>query len=365
MKTRDKFTRFVSSRGAPGIAGFALFAALPGLLALVGAMQGGIWPWLALVWIGSASQIADTVLARPFTDSSEGEEYPMADGLLVFLAVLHLILLWATLHAVTDPLRTTANKLALLVATGMFFGQVSNAAAHEMIHRPKRLLFRLGMLTYISILFGHHVSAHRLVHHRYVATDQDPNSARLGESFWRFLPRAWLGSFMAGLEAEKKRRAIGIVNPYLYYIGGATIFMILVLLAYGVKGLLIYMATCFYAHLQLLLSDYVQHYGLRRSMLASGRYEPAGPLHSWDAPHPLSGLMMVNAPRHSDHHANPMRPYPKLRLNRLEKPRPFLPYSLPVMGAIATIPPLWRRIMDKRVGRMHDLSGPHHTGAKS
>lgn len=359
---RQKFTRFVSSRPAPGVAGFAVFSALPGLLALAGALQGGIWTWLALVWIGGASQIIDIVLARPFSDSAEGKEYHMADSLLVFLALLHLAVLWAMLGAVTDPLRPTANKLALLIAAGMFFGQVSNAAAHEMIHRPKRLLFRLGMLTYISILFGHHVSAHRLVHHRYVATDQDPNSARLGESFWRFFPRAWIGSFRAGLQAERKRHKIGAPNPYLYYVGGSAFFMLMVLLGFGKMGLLLYMTTCLYAHLQLLLSDYVQHYGLRRKVLASGRYEPAGPLHSWDAPHPLSGLMMVNAPRHSDHHANPMRPYPTLRLDRADNPRPFLPYSLPVMGAIATIPPLWRRIMDKRVGRMNDLSDIQQAG---
>lgn len=356
MRARQIFQRFVSARPAPKVAGFAVFAALPGLLALAAAVQGGIWSWLALGWIGGGSQIVDIILARPFNDSKSDEAPPLADGLLVALALLHLVVLWAVLGAVTDPARPLANRMVLLLATGMFFGQISNAAAHEMIHRPKRLLFRLGMLTYISVLFGHHVSAHRLVHHRYVATPLDPNSAKLGESFWRFFPKAWIGSFKAGLTAERARKKPGRMNPYILYIAGGLGFLLFAVVIFGIAGMLLYMLICMYTHMQLLLSDYVQHYGLQRKALPSGRYEPAGPLHSWDAPHPLSGLMMVNAPRHSDHHSNPMRPYPTLRLDREGSPRPLLPYSLPVMGALATIPPLWRRVMDRRVGRMHDLA---------
>ncbi len=89
-------------------------------------------------------------------------------------------------------------------------------------------------------------------------------------------------------------------------------------------------------------------------MRADGRHEPVGPRHSWDAPHFLSSLMMVNAPRHSDHHSHPSRAYPGLRLERAEAPRPMLPYSLPVMASIAMAPRLWRRVMDKRVQRMRD-----------
>jgi len=72
--------------------------------------------------------------------------------------------------------------------------------------------------------------------------------------------------------------------------------------------------------------------------------------HSWDAPQPVSALWMLNAPRHSDHHAHPGRIYPALRLGDLATPgRPVLPRSLPAMATIALIPPLWRRVMDRRV----------------
>ncbi|WP_342635569.1 hypothetical protein [Antarcticimicrobium luteum] len=54
---------------------------------------------------------------------------------------------------------------------------------------------------------------------------------------------------------------------------------------------------------------------------------------------------MLNAPRHSDHHQNPARALPALRLDGR---MPVLPRSMPVMAVIALIPPLWRRIMDRR-----------------
>ena len=56
--------------------------------------------------------------------------------------------------------------------------------------------------------------------------------------------------------------------------------------------------------------------------------------------------MTLNAPRHSDHHVTPQRPYPALQLE--PDHMPVLPQSLPVMAVTALVPPLWRKIMDPR-----------------
>lgn len=318
--------------------------------------MGGGWVWAALIWMGGASQIVDTVIARGFADPGEDRAPAGTDGLSVLLAGLHFLLLVAGLAALTGSGLGTPARIALFLALGMFLGQVSNSNAHELIHRGSRGLYRLGAAVYVSLLFGHHTSAHRLVHHRHVATALDPNSARLGESFWHFFPRAWVGSFRAGLTAERElsRARPGRLNPYLVWIIGGAACALGVLALFGAAGLGWYLGLCLYAQMQLMLSDYVQHYGLERALSENGRYEPVGPRHSWDAPHFLSSLMMVNAPRHSDHHAHPGRAYPGLRLERLEAPRPMLPYSLPVMASIATLPRLWRRVMDRRVARMRE-----------
>lgn len=341
----------------PPVAAFGAVALAPALLLIWGAGQGG-WPlWAGLFWMALATPLADTLIARGFGDAPEGARFPGADPALVLLAAAHLALLIAALRAFGGDHLDMAERIALFLGAGMWFGQVSNSVAHELIHRSSRALFRLGAAVYVSLLFGHHVTAHRLVHHIHVATDADPNSARPGEGFWHFFPRAWAGSFRAGLAAERRRAAIsGRMNPYAVWIGGAVFCAVLVLTLFGGRALADYLLICLYAQMQLMLSDYVQHYGLRRDS-RNGRPEPVGPQHSWDAPHPLSSLAMVNAPRHSDHHTHPARPYPALRLGQTA--RPMLPYSLPVMCAIALLPPVWRRVMDGRVARMRALPDPN------
>lgn len=335
----------------PPAAAFALAALSPALLLIWGAATGG-WPlWLGFLWMAALSPVADTLIARGFGDAKPGTHFRGTDTVSVLLALAHFALLGAALWAFSGEWLDVPQRIALFLGAGMFFGQVSNSNAHELIHRHSRTLFRLGAAVYVSLLFGHHISAHRLVHHVHVATDADPNSARLGESFWRFFPRAWFGSFRAGLRAEQARASrTGRTNPYLIWVGGGLACVAVVWLGFGPRALLDYLGLCLYAQMQLMLSDYVQHYGLRRRV-DNGRVEPVGPRHSWDAPHPLSSLAMVNAPRHSDHHAHPARPFPLLRLTP-ENPRPLLPYSLPVMGALAMVPRLWRRVMDPRVRRM-------------
>ena len=101
-----------------------------------------------------------------------------------------------------------------------------------------------------------------------------------------------------------------------------------------------------YAQLQILMSDYVQHYGLRRGELADGRLEPVGPQHSWNAPQVFSSALTLNAPRHSDHHVTPSRIFPALQLD--PQAMPYLPRSLPVMAALALVPPVWFRVMNPR-----------------
>ena len=277
----------------------------------------------------------------------------MTPRLSVILAATHGLLLALGLFALSGgiSLGFFGWWLAFL-SLGLWLGQVSNSNAHELIHSGNAGLRATGGAIFCSLLFGHHISAHRLVHHRFVATPDDPNSADAGESFWAFLPRAWIGSFVAGYEMERALmrprfgRKARRLHPYALQIGTSVLILVLIGLVLGVPGVLVWLMLCAHAQLQLLLSDYVQHYGLVRGKLPGGRTEPVGPRHAWNAPHVFSGLAMLNAPRHSDHHQRPARPYPQLTL---DPGAPMLPHSLPVMATAALVPSVWRRMMDPRV----------------
>ena len=316
---------------------------LPAALLVAACLFGGWWSVAALISVTALVMGLDRVVAPGpvVSDVAIGHRINTALGLA------HLVLMPLGVWALTvGPLDGGAAWVTAL-ALGLFFGQVSNSNAHELIHRKARWPRRLGVAVYATLLFGHHASAHPKVHHVYVATPRDPNSAPLGMGFYRFWPRAWIGSFRAGLAAENRlRQGRGGVHPYVWYVGGAVLSLCLGWLIAGWAGVLVWAALATYATMQLILSDYVQHYGLRRAKTPGGGFVPAGPEHSWNAPQWYSSAMMLNAPRHSDHHENPARSFPELRLD--EAAMPMLPRSLPVMASIALVPPLWRRMMDHR-----------------
>lgn len=329
---------------------FTLASLLPAPLLAGAALFGAPFTWAALLYMTALAFLLDEIVAAA---APEGVEFPAHDRLSVILAAAHIVLLFLTVWALASPGLSFLERVALFLGAGLFFGQVSNSNAHELIHRGDRRLVLLGKWVYITLLFGQHASAHPLVHHVHVATPNDPNSARLGESYWRFLPRAWLGSFREGLAAETARQARAghrRPHPYILYLTGAAFCLALSTVIAGLPGLLAHLLLAAYAQAQLLLSDYVQHYGLTRRQRPDGRYEPVGPRHSWNAKHWLTSHMMLNAPRHSDHHAHPARPYPELRLPGPDE-APRLPRSLPAMATLALVPSLWFRVMDRRAAR--------------
>ncbi|SIS65720.1 alkane 1-monooxygenase [Roseivivax lentus] len=330
------------------MARFTIITLTGAALLALGLWQGGAWAGAGLFYITVFTFFMDKIAALAAPDAPEGTEFPAGHGLSVLLGVLHFPLLYGGAAVIASGLHGVAPSVLLFFGLALFLGQVSNSNAHELIHRAGRAPRRLGVAVYVSLLFGHHASAHPRVHHVHAATDRDPNSARLGEGFWHFAARAWRGSFREGLRAESALRATARrgLHPYAVYGAGALASLGAVALLLGPAGLLVYAGLCLYAQLQLLLSDYVQHYGLRRAATGPGKAAPIGPAHSWNAPQGFSSGLMLNAPRHSDHHAHPGRAYPGLRLDRAEMP--ILPYALPVMAVIALVPPLWRRVMDRR-----------------
>ena len=336
--------------GTQAMRTFALVTLLPVVLLLAGLVLGGVAAGAALAFISVTVWALDRFAARAAPFVQEADEFPAADGLSVVLALVHLGLLPLMVWALAGGVALSWGAgVALFLGFSLWVGQVSNSNAHELIHRKDPVLRALGVAVYASVGYGHHASAHRHVHHRFVATWDDPNTARRGEHFYAFAARAWPDEFTAGhrmetaLRARVRRRG---VHPYVVYLAGAVLAAVLALALGGLAGLGIWLVVSAYAQVQHLLSDYVQHYGLERARLPGGRMEPVGPRHSWDAGHWASSALMLNAPRHGDHHAHPGRAYPALDL---PEGGLRLPYSLPFMAVLALIPPLWFRVMNRRL----------------
>lgn len=340
---------------------YALASLFPYSLAIFAGL--GI-DWLAYFGVFyMALGVAGLDILLPVSPEKSGK---LARGtwLNIALALVHFVAFAIGLHAVSGQSTLSGPaQIALFAMLVLIFGQISNSNAHELIHKSARLPRFLGKLVYCTLLFGHHTTAHPAIHHRYVATALDPNSPAPGQSLYSFLRQAWGGSFAKGLGVENARLAqnghssYSLRNPYWGYCLWSIASLTFAFLLAGGTGVLIHIGISCLATAQLLSSDYVQHYGLRRERLENGTYEAVGPQHSWNAPSTLSSRMMLNAPLHSEHHMRPSTSFQLL--NRASAPRgPVLPYSLPIMASIALVPPLWRKVMARELGRLAPTNEP-------
>ena len=327
-------------------------------LAWIGAVQGG-WT-VSLVFVGSWALVSLIDLGTGLNTENLGTDQP--DAALFWHRLITQV--WAPVQIFTvfgiiayvtgSGHLGTSEILGLSFSLGILSGAIGIVYAHELMHQKSRFERWLGDILMAMALYGHFRSEHLLVHHRYVGTPRDPVTARYNEGFHRFFPRVLLQCLVSAWGAERDRLARkGLPawhrsNPFWRYGALQTGFIALAALVGGWTGLAMYLVHAFVAVWQLELVNYIEHYGLTRKHLGGGRYEHAQPHHSWNAAHRASNWLLINLQRHSDHHYKPDRRFPLLQTWEQDA-APQLPYGYAVMGALAMIPPLWRRRMNPRV----------------
>ncbi len=252
--------------------------------------------------------------------------------------------------AATQPLPWYAYA-GLVFSVGSFNG-IGIATAHELGHKKETLDRWLAKIALAPTLYGHFYVEHNRGHHRRVATPEDPASARMGESFWAFLPRTVLGSLRSAWELERERlsrkeKGVWSVENDNLQAWALSIVMfgaLTVWLGWQVLPFLVLQAV--YGASMLEVVNYVEHYGLLRQKDASGRYVRCEPEHSWNSNHIVGNIVLYHLQRHSDHHAHPARRYQALR-HFAEAPQ--LPAGYATMITAAYFPRLWYFLMDHRV----------------
>jgi alkane 1-monooxygenase len=251
----------------------------------------------------------------------------------------------------------SSGKLSIVedVGLALTMGMVSGIAintAHELGHKRASMERWLSKVALAQSAYGHFFIEHNRGHHVRVATPEDPASSRLGESFWAFLPRTVAGSLRSAIEIEREhlardgRRFWSARNDILNA-------WAMTLVLFGVLAAVFGMVVLPYLLIQAVLGfsllevvNYLEHYGLLRSRRDDGRYERTRPEHSWNSNNVASNVLLYHLQRHSDHHANPLRRYQALRHFDAA---PQLPTGYAGMIVIAAFPPLWRRVMDRRL----------------
>lgn len=237
--------------------------------------------------------------------------------------------------------------LSLGAATG-----ISINTAHELGHKTNRFERWLAKVTLAPVAYGHFFVEHNRGHHVRVATAEDPASARYGESFWAFLPRTVTGSIRSAWRLEKARLERLGHSPWTWrnevlHAWAMTVVVWGIAIAMAGKAVIPFLVIqAVYGASLLEVVNYVEHYGLGRRKLPSGRYERCTTQHSWNSNHVVTNLFLYQLQRHADHHANPTRSYQALRHF---DDSPQLPAGYATMILFAYVPPLWYRVMNPRV----------------
>ena len=246
--------------------------------------------------------------------------------------------------------------VGVFAGLGLGTGAIGITFAHEMVHQRNRWERLAGELLLVSVGYGHFATEHVHGHHVTVATPGDPVTARKGQGFYSFFPRAVLLGLRSAWAIERMRLARRgrpvwhRTHPFWRYGLGLAGFLALSWAIVGPFGLVLFVVQSLMAIYQLEAVNYVEHYGLTRRHLGAGKFERVRPHHSWNASAAATNRMLINLQRHSDHHWRPDRRFPLLQ-HHPDDQAPQLPFSYPVMIALATNPPLWFRVMNPRVDR--------------
>jgi alkane 1-monooxygenase len=348
----------------------SIISTVPFVLAYVPLVVGfaGVWAICRAAWWGPWLVPGVLFGVLPLVDALCGEHIseldqrsvvpnraPLFDAWLwTWLPLQVALLLWAMSAFAAVSSTSLWQGAGLVVGVGLVTGIGINVA-HELMHRRGLAERALAELLMMTTSYTHFCVEHVLGHHKHVSTPEDPASAPLGMSLWRYLPKTLWGGLRSAWRLESKRvssfaaadmrglrrlRDRRVRYPLAYACMVASIVG-----GFGAPALLFFVLQSVVAMVLLETINYVEHYGLRRQRKEDGTYERCLPHHSWNAPQRLSYYLLFALQRHSDHHHVASRPYYALR-HASEAPQ--LPAGYPAMVVLALIPPLWRRVMDAR-----------------
>lgn len=270
---------------------------------------------------------------------------------LLFVPILVTVTGWAVYWIYHHAL-SVYEFAGIVLSVGIMNGILGFTLAHEFIHRkeiPERIA---GEILLLQNNYLHYKIEHIGGHHVYACTYKDPHTARINESFYHFLPRAIKNTFANAWEIEYKRLSKtkhstkGIHNRVLFFAIVNFLTLITIAIIAGWLAILFLLLQSFIAVFLLHITNYLQHYGLLREKTPHGKYERFDTHHAWSPGKSKDGLNLFQLGNHADHHIHPGRSYEQLLPHN---DSPEMPTGYSGMIILALLPPVWFRIMNKRI----------------
>lgn len=333
-----------------------LLAYLPILSVYLGFYQGGIGYYTGFLIAFVAIPILEFFFIGNIDNRTDLEEMSTAKlwffDILLYLNVplVYGLVFYSGTILFTQTL-ATSEIVGLVLSLGVILSTCGINVGHELGHRSNKYEQFLSKALLLPNLYLHFFIEHNLGHHKNVATNEDPATSRLGENVYAFFWRSVSQSYLDAWKIENKRlqkngqKIWSFHSQMIRFQIIQIIYLIGLVLLFNVQIMILLALAGIVGFLLLELVNYIEHYGLQRKRLASGRYEPIQPKHSWNSNHDVGRIVLYELTRHADHHFKSTRKYQTLRHFEAA---PQLPFGYPMSMLIALIPPVWFRLMNHR-----------------
>ena len=327
------------------------------LVAIIGLSLRGYWAFLTPVYAFGLIPIIEVLLPQNLANLTEDESSKKAKNVFFdLLLYLNLPLVFGILiyylSSLSHTTYTTAELIGLTFSVGIVLGSNGINVAHELGHRERQWEKTLGKILSIPALYMHFYIEHNFGHHKNAATAEDPASAKYNQSvyafwitsIWHQYKNAWVIQNDLLKRAGAKR--MSLKDDMFWYTLIQLSYLLAVYFVFGPIALLLAVSIGITAAVLLETINYIEHYGLSRKKLESGRYERVKEIHSWNSNHTLGRIMLYELTRHSDHHYRASKKY---QLLDCHDSSPQMPYGYPTSMILSLLPPLWFNIMNKRI----------------
>jgi len=241
-----------------------------------------------------------------------------------------------------------ALSLGILLATNAV------NVAHELGHRKNKFDVFVTRLLLLPCLYMHFTMEHNYGHHKNVATELDPASAKKGQSLYHFWITSVFGQYKNAWQIQmkllknKKASFISSENNLLLFLIYQGLYLTTIYTLLGEGALMLAFLVGVISFLFLETINYIEHYGLRRKKVGN-KYEKVQNTHSWNSDHIMGRIILYELTRHSDHHFRASKRYQVLE--SLED-SPRLPFGYPMSMLLAFVPPLWFAYMHPVLRKM-------------
>ncbi|UCD60692.1 MAG: alkane 1-monooxygenase [Flavobacteriaceae bacterium] len=327
------------------------------LSALIGIYFKGYWSFMTPIYAFVLIPVLELLLPVS-TTNYEGKERESKLGNKLFDWMLYLNiplvfgLFYYSLNELAVSQVETYEIVGIIFSLGIVLGTNGINVGHELGHRTNGFERFLGKLLLLPSLYMHFYIEHNYGHHLHAATKEDPATAKYNQSVYSFwitsVSRQYFNAWRIQRKLLKTHNR-GFFTPHndmLWYTLFQLAHLALIYSLFGYTVMIYAILAGLVGVLLLETVNYIEHYGLIRKKLPSGRYERVREIHSWNSNHVMGRIILYELTRHSDHHYKSSKKYQILDYHDTS---PQMPFGYPTSMVLSFLPPLWFNVMNPRI----------------